>query len=122
MLLLKLFPSHSHGKTPLAQINLNQSLFAGIEILHHSISDAKKKQFRAHSFVLLMNVSKGGLQCSHSKNKRVFDLFWFFLNKRQILGILKHLMIPRKLMKFSITRDKTLKKSVSSLQILTLFF
>lgn len=73
MLLLKLFPSHTHGKTPLAQINPYQSLFAGMEIPHHSISDANIKQFRAHSFVLLMNVSKGGLQCSDSKNKRVFD-------------------------------------------------
>lgn len=42
MHLLKLFPSHSHGKTPLAQINLNQSLFVGMEIPHPSISDANK--------------------------------------------------------------------------------
>lgn len=77
MLLWKLSPSHCHGKTPLAQTNLNQSLFVGVEIAHHGISDAKKTQFGTNSFVFLMNVSKGGLQCSHYKNKKVFDLLFF---------------------------------------------
>lgn len=71
MLLLKPFPSDSHGKTSLAQINLNQSLFVGMEIPLHSISVANKKQFGAHFSVLPMNVSKGGLQCPHSKKKSI---------------------------------------------------
>lgn len=67
-----------------------------------------------------MNVSKGGLQRSHSKNKKVFDLLIFFKQMSNPMNP-EIFDATKKLMKFSITRDKTLKKSVSSLKILIFF-